>query len=84
MRHWRYETAAFLIDARRSYTASMRQRLVITELYGDAIAAVRSLDDLSGPPRTLPDDCPFTLEDMLAADVARLLAKVEAGAARNA
>ncbi len=73
--HWRGEAATFLAAARRSFTPSMRQRLVLDELYLDALYGMRAAaPDAPGAP--LPDVCPFTLDDLVGAhpDIAALVA----------
>jgi hypothetical protein len=70
--HWTEEAAVFLDDAARAYTASMRQRIDVDDLYRSALRVVRTLSDDSGAPGLLPDDCPFTLDDLLKADVRSL------------
>jgi Domain of unknown function DUF29 len=64
--HWRGETAAFLAGARRSFTSSMRQRIDVAGLYDDARYQVQAgAGDPANAP-SLPETCPFTLDDLLA------------------
>lgn len=83
--HWKRETRAFLSDANRQATPSMRQRLDLPDLYERARLLVAA-DDLDGqPPRALPTACPFAVEDLIVRgkappDVDTLLRKLEAAA----
>lgn len=79
--HWRAETLAFLDDARASFTPSMRQRIGIGALYANALRQVQADTDESGQPSGLPAACPFTLDDLLAAepDLNALVARLGAG-----
>ncbi len=70
--HWFEEAATFLLDARRAYTPSMRQRIDIASLYHDALAVVLLVTDDSGPRAGLPEVCPFTLDDLLGGGVEAL------------
>ena len=72
-RHWRQEATAFLVDARSEYTPSMRQRLDVSKVYQSALSVIRTFEDDTGVPATLPDACPFTLDDLLRADVPALV-----------
>jgi hypothetical protein len=74
-RQWRAEIVAFLGDARRAFTPSMRQRIDVEDLYADAARRVLAASDDSGTsPAALPDRCPFTLDGLLTGDVAALVA----------
>ena len=64
-RHWKAETNTFLATARRRFAPSMRQKVDLQTLYRDAVQTVRLDDDDSGPPMILPEECPFTLEQLL-------------------
>ena len=68
--HRTLETRAFLLAARRAYAASMRQRLDLDDLWGDAIYEVAG--------ERMAVTCPFTLADLMtsAPDVARLVARL--------
>lgn len=76
--HWREEVLSFLADARRAFAPSMRQRIDLADLYAEALSQVRVGMDDSGEPRSLPEACPFVLDDLLAGrpDVAALAAKL--------
>ena len=78
--HWRGEVATFLASARRAFTPSMRQRLVMADLYADALYGVRAAMEADTPAIALPEDCPFTSDDLLAGrpDVAALVARLAA------
>jgi hypothetical protein len=78
---WRHEAGVFLRDAKRGWTPSMDQQLELPALYTDALANVRGLAYREGPPGPLPEDCPFTLRDLLprdgaTPDAAALIAKL--------
>jgi hypothetical protein len=73
---WRDETRRFLDDAADRFTPSMRQRIDLDVLYARALRRARDASDVSGPPQILPDGCPFTLDCLLADDVAVLLSKL--------
>lgn len=72
--HWRRETRRFLIDAADSFAPSMAQRLLLPELYRQALVQVEPDMQEGRPPGRLPQDCPFTPDDLLAnpPDLARL------------
>ncbi|MEO8713655.1 MAG: DUF29 domain-containing protein [Acetobacteraceae bacterium] len=71
--HWRDEAGVFLDDAERRFTSSMRQRISLHDLYVRALRRARAASDDAGTPRSLPEACPFTLDDLLAGDVAALV-----------
>jgi hypothetical protein len=70
--HWRGEVRAFLANARRAFSASMRQKIDLPDLYAEA------LEIAEAPARSTPPDCPFVVEELLAAhpDVDALIAKL--------
>ncbi len=76
--HWIDEAGAFLDDAERRFAPSMRQRIDLEELYDKALRRVRQASDATGVPRELPQVCPFTVEELLAGDIAELRAKLAA------
>ena len=78
--HWRDEAGVFLDDAERRFTASMRQRIELDDLYARALRRARTAKDDAGTPHALPDMCPFTLDDLLApvVDVQTLMQKIVA------
>ena len=74
-RHWRDEVRAFLHDAGRRFTPSMRQRIGLGDLYDNAAGrAQAAADDHGVLLRPLPGVCPFTLDALLAGDLADLSA----------
>jgi hypothetical protein len=73
---WREEIYRFLDDAEDRFSPSMRQRIDIDALYAKACHRALRGTDVSGSARPLPDHCPFTLDDLLAADVPALLAQI--------
>ena len=83
MLHWKREIRAFLSDANRRVSPSMRQRLDLPDLYERARLLIAA-DDLDGrPPRPPPEACPFTVEDLIVSgkappDVDALIAKLAA------
>ena len=61
---WRADAIDFRRQARRRFVPSMRQKIDLTELYADALAAVP--DTIDGqPPLPLPQVCPVTLDELL-------------------
>ncbi len=81
--HWRGEVAGFLADARDRFSPSMRQRIDLDDLYNAALDQVRVGADDAAPPGTLPEACPFTLDELLGAraDMASLAARLAQAAA---
>ncbi len=77
--HWRGETIGFLAGARRRYVPSMRQRIELEEIYADALQQVRGGASLDQPPRTLPESCPFSLDDLLAKDTGAVVLAARLG-----
>lgn len=84
--HWRSEAIAFLTDAHKRYTPSMRQRIDLEELYGTALAQVHALDDDSDPAHVLASLCPYGLEELLTKrpDMVALGERLAAGAVKPA
>ena len=79
-RHWRDEVRAFLHDVERRFTPSMRQRIGLDDLYAKAVGRVRAaVEDSGDVARALPGACPFTLAELLAGDVAGLVARAGGG-----
>ena len=74
--HWRGEVAGFLADARKRFAPSMRQRLGLDDVYATALDQVRNQAGSDGD--RLPETCPFSAEDLLAArpSIAALSAKL--------
>jgi hypothetical protein len=62
---WGREARLFRRQARRRFSASMRQRLDLADLYADALLALPESQD-GRPPLPLPPACPFTLDELLA------------------
>lgn len=73
--HWRGEVVGFLADARMRFSPSMRQRLGLNDIYAEALNQIRA--EAGGEARSLPNACPFSLDDLLAGQpaVAGLVAK---------
>jgi hypothetical protein len=79
-RHWRDEIRAFLHDAQRRFTPSMRQRIGLDDLYAKAAGRARAAaEDIGVTPRPLPEACPFALDELLAGhlSVAELVGRLE-------
>jgi hypothetical protein len=75
--HWRDEAGVFLDDAARRFTPSMRQRIMLDELYARALRRARASCEAAGAPWPLPEACPFALDALLEGDVAALLAALQ-------
>jgi hypothetical protein len=67
--HWRMETGLFLADAQARYTPSMRQRIDLGRLYAKAVRLVRTGEPVAKGKESVPGECPFTLDELLADDV---------------
>ncbi len=67
--HWRDEVGTFLADAEDRFAPSMRQRINLGELYAKALYLARKATDASGKARSLPEACPFLLDELLAGDL---------------
>lgn len=65
MNHWRGEIVAFQKSAARGFAPSMRQRIDLAQIYGDAIEQLEASGyrGTSSPP--WPAACPFTLDQLL-------------------
>ena len=77
---WRAEAGVFLDDAGQRFTPSMRQRVGLEALFAKALRRAREAADDAGVPRPLPDACPLGLDEMLAGDLAELVAKLDGSA----
>ncbi len=65
--HWRAEARGFRMDAARSFTPSMRQRIDLARLYRQAMH--RLPDTVDGlAPLPVPPTCPVSLDELLASD----------------
>jgi hypothetical protein len=62
---WRKESLLFRRQARRKYRPSMRQKIDLAELYGDALLMLPETVD-GQPPLPVPEACPVTLDELLA------------------
>ena len=65
--HWRGEARRFRGDAASRFSASMRQRLDLAQLYRRALRAMPETID-GQPPLPVPETCPVTLDELLAED----------------
>jgi Domain of unknown function DUF29 len=61
---WQDEELHFRQDALDRYTPAMRQRIDLARIYRRALQRVPKQID-GRPPQTLPDACPWTLDDLL-------------------
>lgn len=90
--HWHDEAGVFLDDAAARFSPSMRRRVELEELYAKALRRAREArdvgpggpSDMAGPSRLLPEGCLFDLDELLAGDVAGLLAKLAPAAPPDA
>ena len=73
-RHWRTEIETFLGDAADGFAPSMRQRIDLAAIWGRARTSMARGDTNNAAFKTLPVDCPWTLDDLLAGDQDALLA----------
>ena len=64
--NWRAEARRFRLDAAEAYAPSMRQRLDVADIYRKARSILPDTVD-GQPPLPVPDACPVTLDDLLAA-----------------
>jgi hypothetical protein len=64
---WRGEIGSFQKGAARRFAPSMRQRIDLAKLYGDALDQVDGLRYDGVAPRSFPLACPLTLDDLLTA-----------------
>ena len=61
---WRADAVDFRRQARRRFVPSMRQRIDVAALYGDALAAMpETMDGVQ--PLPVPETCPVTLDKLL-------------------
>lgn len=76
--HWRGEIIGFLADAQSRFAPSMCQLISLDRLYSRALRQVREGERIGTTTRTLPDRCPFALDDLISetAEVRALVAKI--------
>jgi hypothetical protein len=61
---WRADAVDFRRQARRRFVSSMRQKIDVTDLYADALAAMP--ETIGGQqPLPIPEVCPVTLDELL-------------------
>jgi hypothetical protein len=65
--HWDSEARRFRIDAADRYAPSMRQRIDLARIYRRARHIMPTAID-GQPPLPVPDECPLTLDQLLADD----------------
>jgi hypothetical protein len=65
--NWQADARRFAIDAADRFTPSMQRRLDVARIYRRAL---RTLPDpmYDKPPLTLPAECPWSLQELLAED----------------
>jgi hypothetical protein len=63
--HWRSEARIARINAASRFAPSMRQRIDVADIYAKARRAMPETLD-GQPPLPPPEDCPFTLDQLLA------------------
>ncbi len=75
MNHWQAEIVAFQSNAVRRFALSMGQRISLADLYAAAVKQVRRLTGGQGA-ALWPQDCPFTLDQLLYEADAALVAQL--------
>jgi hypothetical protein len=78
--HCGAEIVTFQRNARRRFTPSMRQRIDLQALYGDALDQLRAGNRRSNAPRPWADVNPFTLDQLLNENVDDLVLHLPAAA----
>jgi Domain of unknown function DUF29 len=80
--HWRNEIFGFLRDAAAAFTPSMHQKIELASYYRTALRDVRAMTMDGRGPASLPDGCPFDIDDLLAddLDIDALLARLDVAA----
>jgi hypothetical protein len=69
VRLWKREVIAHRGAARRQFTPGMRKGIALADLWGDARAdAAAELALYDEAPAPLPEECPFTLDELLDRD----------------
>ena len=63
--HWRGEIFTFQRNAGTRFTASMRPRLKLEEIYADAVKAIQETEGIRAVRQQWPARCPFTLDELL-------------------
>jgi hypothetical protein len=74
------EIGSFQKHAARRFAPSMRQRIDLAKLYGDALEQLDGADYDDVAPRQWPVTCPFTLDGLLTERRAALEALLHAAA----
>ncbi len=74
--HWHDEAGVFLDGAADRFTPSMRQRVGLEDLYPKALRRAATSRDVTGTPNASPAKCPFTLDELLAGDIAELITRL--------
>lgn len=76
--HWRSEVATFQADAAQRFAPSMRQRIDLNKVYPIALRQIEPMRLGGNPPRTPPETCPVSLDQLLNASCAELEAAFQA------
>ncbi len=76
--HWHIELDAFCDDAANRYTPSMRQRIDVNSIWVRARKLMLRYFSAEPLTRTLPERCPWSLDELLAGDHDQLLAALRA------
>jgi hypothetical protein len=63
--HWRQEVIGFQEEAAQRFAPSMRQRIDLQHLYEKALAQLEDTTYDGIAPRPWPQECPFTLDQLL-------------------
>jgi hypothetical protein len=77
--HWRNELDVFQTEAQARFAPSMRQRIDVAAIYQQARRAVGRMLNYGEPPSALPEQCPFSLDDLLYGDTLALVARTDPG-----
>ena len=75
-RHWRQEAQAILHSARRRFAPSMRQLLDVSNIYARSVPRAASLAYELGVARSVPEHCPFGLDEFLDADISTFVSRL--------
>ena len=65
--HWRAEARRIRGDVADTFTPSMRQRIDLAKIYRRALRSMPDTIDAKAP-APVPEECPFTLEELLGED----------------
>jgi hypothetical protein len=77
LEHWNAEISNFQSEAEQRFAPSMRQRIDVHALYRRALRQLSDMTLDGKPPQPVPEECPFTLDDLLAKSLAELSALLD-------